>query len=316
MSSTAQPTEPMPIDFPKERRAFYWDELRPSISTIVVLLLLLLLVIGYVCSLVGEATSAEIAGIFCTGPIFLLPLLALMLKNKPASRTYPLLIGSVTIAFMGMITAVFISQLPQENAASGLGFLFFFTVPFAMILLIPAAFLMRSASNRLQEGVAALREELATKLLANHGELSFTEVARSLRMATIEVDNLLDRVMRKRPKTLWMSVPYQRVMTNGRLRQKQAALLALVRERGFIYLDDLSIEMNVPRQLITDWIYDHVHKRKFTGYINWETGGIYSMAAEKLRGNGRCPNCDSPLTLTGETVRCSACQSEILLGGD
>ena len=73
--------------------------------------------------------------------------------------------------------------------------------------------------------------------------------------------------------------------------------------------------MNVPRQLITDWIYDHVHRRQFSGYINWETQGIYSMAAEKLKGNGRCPNCDSQLTLKGETVRCPACQSEILLGG-
>ncbi len=33
-----------------------------------------------------------------------------------------------------------------------------------------------------------------------------------------------------------MSVPYQRVMTNGRLRQKQAALLTMLQERGFIIL--------------------------------------------------------------------------------
>ncbi|KAA3663623.1 MAG: hypothetical protein DWQ04_09885 [Chloroflexi bacterium] len=304
------------LDFPKARRAFYWDELRPSKTAIGVLILLLLLMIGYICSLVGESASPEVVGIFCIGPVFFLPLLGMVFKNKPASRTYPLLIASVTIGFMGVVTAIFISLMPQEDAAAGLGFLFFLPLPFAMMLLIPAAFLLRNVGQRLQAGVVDLRVKFAARLLAHHGELSFTDLAIPLRMATTEVDNLLDKLMAKRPKKFWMSVPYQRVMTNGRFQQKQATLLKIIKERGFIYLDDLSIEMNVPRQLVTDWIYHFVHHRKFSGYINWENGSLYSIAAQKLKGNGRCPNCDSQLSLEGETVRCPACHSEILLGGD
>ncbi|MCA9925630.1 MAG: hypothetical protein KC421_24835, partial [Anaerolineales bacterium] len=155
MSLSAQPSDTEQPDFPKARRAFYWDELRPSKTAIAVSLLLLLLVMGYICSLTAEAATVEVIGIFCTGPLFLLPLLALIPKNKPAARTYPLLVGSLTIAFLGMITAVFISRLPQENAASGLAFLFFLPLPFAMMLLIPAAFLMRNVGKRLQDGIVA-----------------------------------------------------------------------------------------------------------------------------------------------------------------
>ncbi len=305
-----------PDDFPKARRAFYWDELCPSKTAIGVMVLLLLLVIGYVCSLVGESASPDVVGIFCIGPVFFLPLLGLLPKSKPAARTYPLLMASFAIGFMGVVTAYFVSLLPQEDIASGLGFLFFFPLPFAMMLLIPAAFLLKQVSRGLQNGVVALRLDYAERLLTRDGEMSFTDVAVSLRMATSEVDNLIDQLMVKRPKKLWMSVPYQRVMTNGRLHQKQSTLLQMMQERGFIYLDDLSIELNVPRQLVTDWIYQLVHQRKFSGYINWEQGSLYSIAGNKLKGNGRCPNCDSQLSLDGETVRCPACQSEILLGDD
>jgi hypothetical protein len=109
--------------------------------------------------------------------------------------------------------------------------------------------------------------------------------------------------------------------TSGRqeARQQQSAaqqrkLLNIVQSRGQVPLDDIALEMQVPRDQIKDMVYSLVGLGIFSGYINWDKGVLYSAEASKLRELQKCPNCGGDIELTGKGVaRCRFCGTEFFL---
>jgi DNA-directed RNA polymerase subunit RPC12/RpoP len=109
-------------------------------------------------------------------------------------------------------------------------------------------------------------------------------------------------------------IPYKRFYTAVALEEKRRQILGRVEARGQISLDVLAFELDAPVELVKEWIYRLVQSRKFTGYINWDEGILYSADAEGLRDGGRCPYCGGSLGLAGKgIVRCHNCGSEIFL---
>lgn len=293
-------------------RTIYWQHLRPNWVAFVVIALLFVLMLLYAISLGVE--DVVVVGIFCAGPIFALPLVALALKSPPMSRVYMLGIAAVFLALTGVITAIGIALDPNEDAAAGIGFLFFFTVPFSFTLLIPLFFFLRQTVRDLREGLYENKVRRAAELVEEKGELTFAEAAHALDTSPEQIDNIMDDVKNKLQRAVQMYALFQRVYESAHLRQVQQRIVELIQARGQLYLDDLAIEMHTPRPLITEWVYQLVHDNRFTGFINWDTAVIYSTNAEKLRASSRCPNCNGQLGLDGERVRCTHCNSEILLG--
>ncbi len=95
---------------------------------------------------------------------------------------------------------------------------------------------------------------------------------------------------------------------------QQRKLLNIVQSRGEARLDDVAVEMQLPRDQIKDMIYSLVGLGVFSGYINWDKGVLYSSEASKLRDLKQCPNCGGEITLGGKGIaKCRFCGTEFYL---
>lgn len=309
--SEVEPTDPKSVPTGK----VYRQHLLPNWVGWLAMALIAILLMLYAVSLGVE--DSTVVGIFCAGPIFLLPLLTLAFREAPpASPVYSLGCGAMALAFTGVITAILLSFNPNEDAISGLSLFFFFTTPFTVILFIPLFFFLKNTIQGLRQGLHENRAKQAFELIEEMGKLTFSELGVELNVAPAEVDNLIDEIHQQNWGSVNMYAPYQRVYSHGRLRAIQQEMIDLIQQRGQLYLDDLAVVVQTPMELVTEWIYHLVHDNRFSGYINWETAMLYSTNASQLRQSSRCPNCTSPLSLDGERVKCTTCGSEILLGGE
>jgi hypothetical protein len=95
---------------------------------------------------------------------------------------------------------------------------------------------------------------------------------------------------------------------------RQRKLLNIVQSRGQVKVDDLAVEMQLPRDQVKDMVYALVGLGVFSGYINWEKGVLYSSQASQLRDLKQCPNCGGEINLTGKGVaQCRFCGTEFFL---
>ena len=95
---------------------------------------------------------------------------------------------------------------------------------------------------------------------------------------------------------------------------RQRRLLNIVQAKGQIKLDDVVLEMQMPREQVKDMIYSLVGLGVFSGYINWDDGMLYSSDARQLRELKTCPNCGGEITLSGKGVaHCRFCGTEFFL---
>ena len=95
---------------------------------------------------------------------------------------------------------------------------------------------------------------------------------------------------------------------------QQRKLLNIVQSRGQVKLDDLTVEMQLPRDQVKEMVHALVGLGVFSGYINWDQGVLYSSEASKLRDLKQCPNCGGEITLSGKGIaRCRFCNTEFFL---
>lgn len=95
---------------------------------------------------------------------------------------------------------------------------------------------------------------------------------------------------------------------------KQRKLLNMIETKGEVRISDAALELDVPREVVQQYVYDLVGKGLFSGYINWNEGVLYARQARLLREQGRCPNCGGQLELAGKgVIQCPYCGTEIFL---
>jgi len=98
------------------------------------------------------------------------------------------------------------------------------------------------------------------------------------------------------------------------LADRLAAALAAVALRGRVGLDELAAELHVPLDLLRHELAQAVQDRRFTGYVNWADGTLYSAQAVELQAAGRCPGCNGAMTLAGHRViQCPHCETQVFL---
>ena len=95
---------------------------------------------------------------------------------------------------------------------------------------------------------------------------------------------------------------------------QERKLLNIVQSKGSVPIDDVALELQMPRDKVRDVIYNLVGLGVFSGYINWDKGTLYSSEASKLRDLKQCPNCGGEITLSGKGVaKCKFCGTEFFL---
>lgn len=91
-------------------------------------------------------------------------------------------------------------------------------------------------------------------------------------------------------------------------------VLDAVTTRGQVALNDLAVELQVPRDQLKHWIYRLVGLGVFTGYVNWDDGLLYSTDAAHLRDSTSCKKCGGEVQLAGKgVIRCPYCGTEYFL---
>ncbi len=95
---------------------------------------------------------------------------------------------------------------------------------------------------------------------------------------------------------------------------QQRKLLNIVQSRGQVKIDEVVVEMQLPREQIKEMLYNLVGLGVFSGYINWDKGVLYSSDASHLRDLKQCPNCGGEIELSGKGVAsCRFCGTEFFL---
>ncbi|MEW6579735.1 MAG: hypothetical protein AB1435_11140 [Chloroflexota bacterium] len=95
---------------------------------------------------------------------------------------------------------------------------------------------------------------------------------------------------------------------------RQRKLLNVVQTRGQVRLDELAVELQLPRDRIKDMVHDLVGLGVFSGYVKWDEGVLYSSDAQQLRDLKQCPNCGGEITLSGKGIAtCRFCGTEFFL---
>lgn len=300
------------------------QELLPSSGTLTLLGAGMgLLIIGFSCALLFSIT-AEVedpggtAGFILS--FFVLPLGALVSvigafrDKRPAPRAVMWFMAAVFIATSGAVASLAMSFAPEVGVSGG-GFMFFICwAPLALVLLLPSIYFSTKAWPQLRSALQKERERCALEIIETRGEVTFAEIAQELGMNEEKVEDLIESlsVADKLKFTLYRQ--QKRVYATLALAKRQRRLLAVIGAHGEIHVEELAAESDVPLSILKEWLYQLVQRGRFTGYINWDEGLLYSEEAEKLREAGRCPQCGGELGLAGKgVIRCQYCGAEIFL---
>jgi len=99
--------------------------------------------------------------------------------------------------------------------------------------------------------------------------------------------------------------------------QQERAILNMVLTQGKVTLNDIALELNLPRNQVEDLVRDLVGKNLFSGAVNWKDGILYSEEASQLKADQKCPNCGAKLELAGKgLIVCPYCGTEIFIHKD
>jgi hypothetical protein len=103
-------------------------------------------------------------------------------------------------------------------------------------------------------------------------------------------------------------------MAEESVMQKQRQLLDIVKSRGQVSVEDMAMELHVPRDNVQEMVHQLVGLQVFSGYVNWKEGILYSQEASSLRELDKCKNCGGEIVLAGKgVVVCKYCGTEYFL---
>ncbi|MBN1311409.1 MAG: hypothetical protein JXB30_08320 [Anaerolineae bacterium] len=188
------------------------------------------------------------------------------------------------------------------------------SLPVLLILAIPSFHALTRLQEEMQSARKEEREQLAIDMIGSKGIVTYTELGKALRCSEDEVDQILRTLMEEGKIQGVREVEHKRFYTKARFAEKKSQLLGMIAAQGEVQLESAAIELDAPVGLLKTWIYALVKDGKFTGYINWDKGVLYSADAETLREKERCPHCGGTLKMAGKgTVQCHHCHAEVFL---
>jgi hypothetical protein len=214
----------------------------------------------------------------------------------------------------GSIMAIVLVRDPEMGLGGSSVFFFAFCAPVALLFFLPGIYFAIKAAPELKTALREERGERALRMIRAQGRVSFAALAEELGMDVGQIADLLEATRSEGDFDGFVDAQYRTVYSRQFLEQHRRHLLGALHARGQLQVDALADELNVPLDLLKGWLYELVEDGRFTGFINWQDGMLYSREAQKLREQGRCPNCGGELTLAGKGVfHCAYCGAEVFL---
>lgn len=227
------------------------------------------------------------------------------------------LTGALFMLLSAVITSIALSLAPDTDLSTlggvGTGLLCF--GPFVLLSLIPPTLALIHLPGALKDIRRTQRETKAVSVIhTQEGRVTYGDLATALNMPEEEVDELLRSMLAAGQITGVQRSQHRCFFTQKALNTLRGRLLGLINAQGALSLDALAHELQVPKGLIREWIYEWVESGKFTGYLDWDQEMIYSREAQKLRAGRACPNCGAQMSLAGKgVIRCPHCGTEVFL---
>jgi hypothetical protein len=321
-SIDASPTSSPPIS-PTHRRAFIRQELTPSrrVVWLVTALSAGLLVLMSLCSGVWAVRDGETAVTLGALALFGLPMpilliaLAAILEPKPLLRTA--LFGTSTL--LALIAALLFAGSStagaSPNDALGASTLAMcMAVPVLVLLGLPTLYFGVKVPNHLRTAWATSRTVAATGLVRDKGALTLAQIAQEMGVSTDEAAQILRQLSQDADAGIRFYPEHAMAFSLPHEAERQQHLLHTIAARGQVRLDELTFLLKISRELLHTWLVQLVGRDQFHGYINWQTGILYSADAAALGDSTTCPQCSGRLQLSGrKLVLCSYCGAEIFL---
>jgi hypothetical protein len=225
--------------------------------------------------------------------------------------------GTLFLLLAALIGGIAFSRDPEMNRPflEGMGMALICFGPFVLM----SSILPIYALVRLPKAVREIRQtqrkaEAEAILQAQEGQITYEALAQALNSSIDQVDDLLRQMLQSGQITGVRRPQYRVFFTDPALAERHRHILGMIHAQGAVSLDEMAREMNLPKGLIREWIYQLVQAGKFTGYLNWDEEMIYSREAQSLRAGGTCPNCGGAMGLAGKgVIRCDHCGTEVFL---
>lgn len=243
-------------------------------------------------------------------------IIAALIERRPPPR---LLLGcSALLALLaaGVLTSIGMYLETGPEATVGLWIL---TTPLLALFSVPVLAALLRTPPELRRLIQADQDrEIPALLAAWGGSSDYAGLARALRVPEAQIDGLLAGMQARGVIRGHRLSEHRRFYTPEAWAERIAALSAAVASRGQIRLDDLATEFQAPAGLVKDWLHAAVQSGKFSGYINWKEGLVYSVEAKDLLSAAGCPQCGGELALAGKGVaQCRYCGCEVFrMGGE
>lgn len=303
---------------------YLWQHYAPSAGTVVPIWVALgLFVIGVGCSLAmwltptvekRFAAGAGVLGGVVLPAVALVLILSTVRESRPGPRA--LLWGAAALVLLlgAVVVALTIATDPATGPGPGSFFLAAICGPIVLAVSLPGVYYWVKGLPDLRQARFAFRVGRLTVLLAQRGQMTCDEIAEALHVPPSEVTALVQAAVATPDGAVVWDPSQQRLYSAQALRAQQQRLLDVVHARGQATLDELAEELNIPSKTVQDWIYTLVGQGRFSGYINWVEGRLYSVEAAKLSSWVHCPSCGGELSLAGKgVVRCNYCGADIFL---
>lgn len=310
------------------RRAFF-SLVRPQgfalVSLTLAVLVFFLGLLSTVAAWLDTDGGPETAAGFWT--ILVLPLTSLFLTVSAwvSKRAGPRAALGLLALLLTLVTAISVSffayryPAPGQEPASWPGLCAVSMVvcsPFLLLAFLPLVFALPGIPEEIRQALFQERCNLASDYIwQQNGFVSVSNLARFLNISEIEAARILNFLLESGKVTGQYEPQYRMFWTKSALEQAYNDLLGLVDAHGKILLSDLAAQLNVPPELVREWVIRLTREGRFTGYAHWNDNVLYSQdVALALNELQRCPRCGGELSPAGKgVIQCEHCGTDVFL---
>lgn len=170
------------------------------------------------------------------------------------------------------------------------------------------------AATEVEERVEERRGERLRRELLRRGEASFEELAAASGVAEADVDAVLDRLQGEQRIEVVLDTTTRRAFTARAFAGKEAALQEITHRQGRAAIYDVARRLGLSEARLREVLIGALGHGRFSGYVDWRRGIVFSADAERLREGRACPDCGGPMDLGGRgVIVCPYCGTEVLL---
>ena len=247
-------------------------------------------------------------------PTFLLLELAAWASRRAGPR-FALGILALFFALVEITLFVFGFSRP-DNLALSCSLILLLSLPVILIGGIPIFLAIPRLPDEARKVIFEQRCVRAIEYIQKRdGFVSYQDLSNHLGISELEVDRILVFLLESGRMSGKRYSECKQFLTDQALEQKYNKLIAIVEAHAQVRLDDLATQLAAPPALVRDWIFSLVGQGRYSGYIHWEKGVLYSREAKALLKLKNCPSCGGELNLAGKgVVHCEYCGTDIFLG--